>query len=131
MRLAGKGERGAGGAGDLILVLRVATPPGYDLNGADLTLDVPITVAQAIKGEKVDVLTPEGGRLKLKIPPGSQSGQRLRIRGKGMTMKGGRGNLFVRLMIRVPRSDDPDCLALAEGLEPFYETTSEPAPDSP
>jgi DnaJ-class molecular chaperone len=131
MRLAGKGEQGPGGAGDLILLLRVATPPGYDLAGADLTLEMPITVAQAIRGEKLDVLTPEGSRIKLTLPPGSQSGQRLRIRGKGMTLKGGRGNLFVRLMIHVPKTNDPDCLALAESLEAFYDQVETEPTDSP
>jgi len=137
MRLKGKGERGQGGAGDLIAVIRVATPPGFDQDGTDLSLDLPISVLQAMEGAKVDVLTPDGKTVILALPAGCRSGQKLRLRGKGMTQKGGRGNLYVRLMIHVPDTRDEDCLRLAREMEPYYSTnqgdddTSADTPEGP
>ncbi|MGC6416558.1 MAG: DnaJ C-terminal domain-containing protein, partial [Bradymonadia bacterium] len=98
----------------------------------DLSLDVPITVLQAITGGRVEVLTPEGGQVRLSIPKHCQSGQRLRLRGKGMTKKGGRGNLYVHIQIQVPHVDDPACIAAAEALEQFYAAGAgdEPATES-
>jgi molecular chaperone DnaJ len=69
----------------------------------------------------VQVPTPEGTTLTLKVPAGSQSGQRLRIKGRGMPLKGGeRGDLFVRLLVRVPRTDDARAAELARELDAFY-----------
>ena len=132
MRLAGKGEQAAGGAGDLYAVINIAEPTGFRRDGADLSLDVPITVLQAITGGRIEVLTPEGGQVRLSIPKHCQSGQRLRLRGKGMTKKGGRGNLYVHIQIQVPHADDPACIAAAEALEQFYAVGAgdEPASES-
>ncbi len=121
IRLQGKGQAGPGGAGDLYLVVNVAIPPGYRAEGDDLTIDVPITVAQAVKGGPVDVPTPEGTTLTLKIPAGSQSGQRLRARNKGLPRRGGgRGHLFMQLQVRVPTGDDPALIELVEALDEHY-----------
>ncbi|MCB9529305.1 MAG: J domain-containing protein [Myxococcales bacterium] len=120
IRLSGRGQAGAGGAGDLYLTVNIATPPGYTREGDDLTLDVPITVAQAVRGGQVEVPTPEGTTLTLKIPPGSQGGRRLRVRDKGMPGKGARGHMYVRLHIRVPTGDDPKLLAAVDALDAFY-----------
>ena len=120
MRLKGKGEAGVGGAGDLIAVIRVANPPGFTQDDADLSLDLPVTILQAMEGDKVDVLTPEGRTVILALPRGCRSGQKLRLRGKGMTRKGGRGNLYVRLLIQLPAHIDEKCIELARQLEPFY-----------
>ena len=65
MRLAGKGEQAAGGAGDLYAVINIAELTGFRRDGADLSLDVPITVLQAITGGRVEVLTPEGGQVSI------------------------------------------------------------------
>jgi DnaJ-class molecular chaperone len=68
-------------------------------------MDLPITVAEAMLGGEVEVPTPTGN-IKVKIPAGAQSGQQLRIRGKGITAHGQTpaGDLFLRLMVRVPRN---------------------------
>ncbi|MCA9537313.1 MAG: J domain-containing protein [Myxococcales bacterium] len=121
IRLKGRGESGAAGHGDLYLTVRIATPPGYVREGDDLTIDLPLTVAQAVRGGRFDVPTPEGTTLNLRVPAGSQSGQKLRVRGKGMPLKGGeRGHLFVRLMVRVPEGDDEELLRLVDALEQYY-----------
>jgi len=105
IRLAGKGGAGVGGAppGDLYIVTKVRPHPRLERRGLDLTLQVPVTVGEAMHGASIDVPTPDG-TVKLKVPPGSQSGTKLRLRGKGVPeMKGsGRGDLYVVLMVQVP-----------------------------
>lgn len=121
IRLSGKGQQGPGGAGDLYLVINIAVPPGYTAEGDDLNLEVPMTVAQAVKGGTVEVPTPEGTTLSLKIPPGSQSGRRLRARGKGLPKRGGeRGHLYMTLQVRVPTGDEPALIELVEALDEHY-----------
>jgi molecular chaperone DnaJ len=105
IRLAGKGGAGVGGAppGDLYIVTRVRPHPLLERRGLDLYLQVPVTVGEAMQGASIDVPTPDG-TVKLKVPPGSQSGTKLRLRGKGVPeMKGSkRGDLYVVLMVQVP-----------------------------
>ena len=105
IRLAGKGGAGIGGAppGDLYIVTRVRPHPLLERRGLDLYLNVPVTVGEALLGATIDVPTPDG-TVKLKVPPGSQSGSKLRLRGKGAPeMKGTkRGDLYVVLMVHVP-----------------------------
>ncbi len=105
IRLAGKGGAGIGGAppGDLYIVTRVLPHPRLERRGLDLSLNVPVTVGEAMHGATIDVPTPDG-TVKLKVPPGSQSGNKLRLRGKGVPeMKGTkRGDLYVVLMVQVP-----------------------------
>jgi curved DNA-binding protein len=94
---------------------------GFELDGDDLVLDAPLKLSEAMLGASVQVPTPEGTTLSLKVPAGSQSGQRMRIRGRGMTRKGGeRGELYVRLLVRVPRTDDERAAELARALDAYY-----------
>ena len=105
VRVAGKGGVGANGGkpGDLFFVVHVRPHPRLQRDGKDLTIEVPITVVEAIRGASITVPTLRG-EVKLKVSPGSQSGQRLRLRGRGAPdPKGGEaGDLFVRLMVQVP-----------------------------
>jgi molecular chaperone DnaJ len=105
VRVAGKGGPGqlGGPRGDLYIVVQVRPHPLLERRGADLYLDVPVTVGEAALGATITVPTPDG-EVRLKIPPGSQSGKRLRIRGHGVpALKGGaRGDLYIRLMVHVP-----------------------------
>jgi molecular chaperone DnaJ len=104
VRVKGKGGVGREGTpGDLYLRVKVRPHPLISRDGKDLTIDVPITVGEAMRGASIAVPTLDG-RVQLKIPKGSQSGQRLRLRGRGVRdPKGGTpGDLYARLMVQVP-----------------------------
>ena len=124
IRVPGKGVVGPAGPGDLLLKVHVSTPVGFRADPKspdDLELDLPLTIGQAMLGASVPVPTPEATTVQLKIPAGAQGGQRMRLRGKGMPRKGGeRGDLFARLVVRVPRTEDPRALELVRELEQFY-----------
>jgi len=105
IRLAGQGGRGTGGAGpgDLYLIVRIAPHPRYRLDGRDLHVDLPVTPWEAALGATVPVDTP-GGEVKVKVPAGSSSGRRLRLRGQGMpNPRGQPGDLYAEVRIMVPR----------------------------
>jgi DnaJ-class molecular chaperone len=126
VRLAGKGQEGAlgGPPGDLYLKLRVRPHPFFTREGADLRVEIPITVPEAILGAKVEVPTPDGP-VTLTVPPRSRSGQTLRLRGKGASRRtGGRGDLYARLSVELPEGDDPRVEELARDFEPLYEGRS-------
>jgi molecular chaperone DnaJ len=107
IKLKGKGEPGENGgpAGDLVVITRVQPSRLYERRGSDLVIDVPVTYAEAALGATVEVPTPYGDRLSLKVKPGSQDGQLLRMRGHGAPkLKGsGRGDLLARLDVTVPK----------------------------
>ena len=104
LRLAGRGEAGTGEApsGDLFLRVRFAKHPDYRVEGDDLYFDLDLAPWEAVLGGQVSVPT-LGGRIGIKIPPGAQNVQKMRIRGHGLTLRdGGRGDLYVVLHIQVP-----------------------------
>jgi len=118
VRIAGQGgpSPGGGPAGDLILEIHVEPHPLFRRDGDDLELEVPITVSEAIKGARVKVPTFDGP-VTVKVPPGTQSGTRLRIRGKGVAKKGKEpGDLYARLMIHVPAPTSPELEELADRI---------------
>ncbi len=119
IRLSGQGQQGMAGRGDLYLKVEIIPPPGFKREGDDLRLDLPLRISQAIKGDNLEIPTPEASNIRLRIPAGVQSGQRLRIRGKGLPLKGGRGPLYVRVMIQAPQ-DSPEARQLAEALDKHY-----------
>ncbi len=125
VRVAGKGEPGLNGGppGDLYLVIHVKTHPYLKREGDDLYMDVPVTVFEAIKGANITIPTIDG-QTKLKVPPKSQSGRILRLKDKGAvnlkTKK--RGNLMVRLIVKVPETEEGEILEAAEKMEKFYES---------
>jgi molecular chaperone DnaJ len=123
VRVKGKGGVGRGGAaGDLYFVVKVRPHPVLKRDGKDLTIEVPITVGEAIRGATIEVPTPDGP-VRVKVPKGSQSGQRLRLTGRGVRdPKGGApGDLYVRLMVQVPTNGASDRLNDAvEALEGAY-----------
>ncbi|MDX6601334.1 MAG: curved DNA-binding protein [Solirubrobacterales bacterium] len=105
IRLAGEGGRGAGGgpAGDLFLRVRVKPDRRFLLEGRDLFVELPVTPWEAALGATVEVPTLDG-TVKLKVPAGSSSGRRLRLKGEGMPGPGKqKGDLFATVQIVVPK----------------------------
>jgi molecular chaperone DnaJ len=110
IRLQGKGNSGVNGgpAGDLFLIVRTGTHPVFTRLGDDIQLTVPVTVPEASLGAKVDVPTIDG-RAQLKIPPATQSGQKLRMRGRGVEnaqRPEQRGDQIVTVEVAVPHLQD-------------------------
>ena len=110
IRLQGKGNAGlnGGAAGDLFLIVRTGTHPVFNRVGDDIQLTVPVTIAEASLGAKVDVPTIDG-RAQLKIPPGTQSGQKLRMRERGVENAQNpsqRGDEIVTIEVQVPTLND-------------------------
>jgi curved DNA-binding protein len=104
IKIPRQGQPGAGGAepGDLFVKLQLKPHPTFTVTGDDLTTEVPLTPSEAVLGTSVEVPTMDG-KAEMKVPAGSQSGQRLRLRGQGLNKRGGgRGDLYVRLKIVVP-----------------------------
>jgi molecular chaperone DnaJ len=115
IRLAGKGNAGTdGGApGDLYLIVKAGTHPVFTRVGDDIHVTIPITVAEAALGAKIEVPTIDThngeGRTQLKIPPGTQTGQKLRLREKGApsaAREGMRGDEIVEVKVVVPKVQD-------------------------
>jgi curved DNA-binding protein len=105
IRLAGQGAAGAGGgkSGDLFLRVRLARHPDFTVEGSDLIHEVKIAPWQAVLGAEIKVPTLEGS-VRMKIPPGTQGGQRFRLRGRGMSSSTGtRGDLYVVTQIQIPK----------------------------
>src|SRR6266566_2080239 len=105
IRLAGQGEAGARGgkSGDLFLRVRLARHPEFSVEGSDLIHEVKIAPWQAVLGDQIIVPTLEGNA-RLKLPPGTQGGQRFRLRGRGLPgVSGQRGDLYVVVQITVPK----------------------------
>ncbi len=106
IRLKGQGAPGRGGpAGDALIELKIAPHPTFTRDGADLTMDQPVALYDAVLGGKVPVRTPEG-TVNLTIPAGSSSGKVMRLKGRGAFANGKRGDLLAKLMIVLPDGDD-------------------------
>lgn len=103
LRLRSQGQPGIGGAppGDAILEVRVKDHPDFRRVGSDIHTIVPISLAEAVEGAKVDVNTPIG-RKTLSVPAGANSGGRLRMRGLGVQTQGAPGDLYIELRLMLP-----------------------------
>ena len=122
IRLKGKGEAGSNGgpAGDLYVVTRVSPSELYERRGpADLVVDVPVGFADAALGAKVDVPTPYGDRLSVKIPAGTETGKLLKLKGHGAPKLkgGGKGDLLARVRVTVPQKLSKKQRELMEELQ--------------
>ena len=120
IRVRGKGGEGTGGAsaGDLFLRVRLAVHPEFRAIGADLYHDLEIAPWEGVLGATVMVPTLGGGRVKLRIPPGTNNGQQLRIRGLGLPQgrSGTRGDFYVRMEVELPPEVTDEERALWEKL---------------
>lgn len=121
VRVAGRGNAGTHGAppGDLYIVTKVAPHPYFDRRGDDLYTVVPITVSEAALGAKIEVPTLDG-RAQLRVPPGTSSGQKLRLRERGVPSArahGERGDLYVELQVVVPKPVDERVRNLLKELQ--------------
>jgi molecular chaperone DnaJ len=111
VRVRGAGDVGVRGGepGDLLATCVVEEVPGVTRHGPHLEQTVPISVAEALLGARIEIETPLGERASLRVPPCADTGRRARIRGHGLAMPGGRrGDLVVRFEVRVPEILDED-----------------------
>ena len=114
LRLKGQGSPGRSGPGDAFIELSIAPHPTYRREGETLVMDVPVTVYDAVLGGKAEAPTPDGP-VTLTIPKGSNTGTRLRLKGRGLAdTQGRRGDLFARLVVTLPDKPDPELEKLAE-----------------
>ncbi|UCB49459.1 MAG: J domain-containing protein, partial [Deltaproteobacteria bacterium] len=123
VRVAGKGEPGLDGGppGDLYLVIHIKPHPFLKREGDNLYMEVPVTVHEAMAGGNINIPTIDG-QVNVKVPPKSQSGQTLRLKAKGAvnpkTKK--RGDLMVKLVVKVPQTEDKDILEAVGKMDRFY-----------
>ncbi len=118
-RPRGAGRRGAK-PGDLLITVRVAPHPYFRRRGNDLEVLVPVTLAEAALGAKIDVPTPQG-TITLTVPPGTSGGRRLRVKGRGIaTPKGSAGDLYAELRIVLPKEIDEETARQIRAFDARY-----------
>jgi DnaJ-class molecular chaperone len=107
IRLKGQGLAGPGRSGDVLITVSVAPHPVFTRAGADLRLELPVTLYEAVLGGKVRVPTLDGA-VELAIPPGTNSGRTFRLKGKGFPAKEGTGDLLVTVRVMLPEGGDAE-----------------------
>jgi DnaJ-class molecular chaperone len=108
IRLKGQGLPGSGGrAGDLLITVSIAPHPLFQVDGADLRLELPVTLYEAVLGSKVRVPTLDGA-VDLTLPPATNAGRTFRLKGKGLKTKGETGDLLVTIRIVLPDGSDAE-----------------------
>jgi DnaJ-class molecular chaperone len=130
LRVKGKGRPGGSGgpAGDLILTVQVGGHPYFRRDGLDLLIDVPVTIAEATFGAAVTVPLLNGS-VEIKIPPGASSGQKLRVKGKGLTdSKGRTGDFYAVIQIAADKELSPRGRQLLQELQAELKNPRESAP---
>lgn len=128
IRLAGQGEPSlhGGPSGDLLVTVHVAAHPYFRREGANLILEVPITIPEAVLGAKIDVPTLSEGLVTVTIPPGTSSGAKLRLKGKGVLdpKTKVRGDQLIQVKITVPKN-------LSDAAQQHIQAFAEELPESP
>lgn len=126
MRYRGRGLPGEAGGepGDLLIVTKIASHPLYTRDGADVSMTLPVSIAQAALGARVDIATPDGSKVRLKVPAGTQDATVLTLRGKGAPRikESGAGDLHVKIHVAVPKVLNEK---QKEALEAFAAATEE------
>jgi DnaJ-class molecular chaperone len=114
IRLRGQGESAQGHPpGDLLITINIAPHPYFKIEGADLRIDLPVTLYEAVLGGKVRVPT-LGNAVELSVPKNTSSGRTFRLKGKGLPKPGGTGDLLVTIRIMLPDGNDAELEALME-----------------
>src|SRR6476659_5886347 len=130
IRLAGEGEAGVrgGGQGDLYIFLSLSPHPFFQRDGADLHCRVPISMVTAALGGGFDVPTIDGGRTRVKVPEGTQSGRRFRLGGKGMPVLRARetGDMYVQVLVETPQKLTKKQKELLQEFEQQSSTETQP-----
>jgi DnaJ-class molecular chaperone len=126
MRLKGQGGKSytRGVSGDLMLEIKIKKDKAYERKGLDLEKTENLTIGQAYKGAVVPIDTP-WGQVKMSIPPGTQGGQKLRLKGKGIKKGKAQGDLYVLMNIRIPVQQDKDVEEAIEIIEALYDKEKE------
>jgi molecular chaperone DnaJ len=121
IRLKGKGNPSRNGpAGDLLLEIRLRHHKIFEKKGSDIHISLPVTFSEAALGAKIEVPTIDGASV-MKLPPGTQGGQRFKLSGKGYISKSGhRGDEFVEIRIAVPKDIPEKAKAAVETIESLY-----------
>ncbi len=119
LRLKGQGRSGRRGAppGDAYVEISVAQHPYFSRAGDDIYMDAPVTLKEAVLGAKIRVPTVEG-LVTVTVPRGSNSGDVLRLRGRGVKGEKGRGDQLVKLVVHLPQRNDADLARFLEDWEP-------------
>ena len=114
IRLKGQGLPGPGGsAGDALITVNIAPHATFERDGANLRLELPVTLYEAVLGGRVRVPTLDGA-VELSIPRGTSSGRTMRVKGKGLPSKDGAGDLYATVRIVLPDEPDPELEALVK-----------------
>ena len=128
VRFKGRGRAGLNGgeAGDLLVVTRIDPHPYYTREGADVVVDLPVDFAEAALGAAIVVPAPDGTKVRVKVPAGTQDGTVLTVRGKGApdVKAGGTGDLKIKVAVRVPKQLTE---AQRKALEAYQEASPNPA----
>lgn len=130
LRFRGKGEFGTNGGerGDLLIVTKIAEHPVYRREKADVVMDLPISIDEAILGASIVIPAPDGTRVKLRVPAGTQDGKVLRVKGKGakdVKGKKGTGDLRIKVHVEIPKNLDAE---QKKAIEDFR--AASPSPDT-
>jgi len=125
IRLKGRGGAGRNGglAGDVLIGVSVAPHPWFMRDGNDLRMDLPVTLKEAVLGAKVQVPTLSGS-VQMTIPPGSNTGSVLRLKGKGIATGAATGDLYVKLVVTLPEQPDSELRRFIETWAATYDPRS-------
>jgi molecular chaperone DnaJ len=133
IRLAGEGEAGAQGApnGDLYVHVSIRPHEFFQREGANILMRVPLRMTQAALGDEIEVPVIDGTRARVKIPPGTQTGDQFRLRGKGFSVlrSAARGDMFIQVAVETPQNLTPRQRELLEAFEAESGKHSKGSPD--
>ena len=122
IRLAGRGADGAGGKGDLYVIVHVTKHPVFTRDGANLLMSLPVTFTEAALGADIKIPTLEGDEVTVRIAPGTPSGRTLRVKGRGVKTTKQQGDLMITVDVQVPQRVDGKA---KEALEAFAAATKD------